>query len=885
MEPASSDYMSVNDLSRPRKTTLQAQLEKIDPSIIRNGIPTSQGHRKGYARQKNGQETRVFEISVLAFREIILHRHWKNDRRFLNESDFCKHQWNILKPRKTLLIEYAEVLTELSGMPIRPCTEQVCKALAEASIKLQPSALQRTSVAPTLWQKILEAWQRRYGIKQNGRIDVENMTADFVNSVLFPQAPSQTVSTTVSSTQMQPQQQNSSQFPTQSVPQQTTAINPFVGAQHDQQHQRQTNNDPQIRITEHTSASKQVVSSTRGSSSTTELSSSTHSRPCSSASIHTMELFKDQVAHLLTDPRRFHAPQAVLERAERFFKGPPLLDLAAFEGSTVSSPISIPFPDIMDSDTWRVPVTTNNSATGPKTELVPIQSCFLHVPVLPSKRRYETDTEVILLDDVRLAGHLNSKLWEEFSNGNVLEAITLVPSSATWFGKTELADWPCVVMSGLKFEQANGTEPSGKKYSEVHSYIVVYLGRDPLRQTEFVQIFQDLGISPGQTPEGTSPRGSTIQAVGNASGGHHRWIAGFRRLFRAQGTSSAHGEFRSPGTHESWKPSQDDEDSIDPQFDDIYSILPPSKKPRLERTGRPSDTYAAWHHSKRRKTDEAEFSKLKDPDLSNRQWEMDDYTSGSDSDYTKYWIDWFLGTKGNEYFCEVDEEYILDRFNLTGLNTEVQYYSQALDLITDNLDENLDEDMRDIVEKSARHLYGLIHARFIITTHGLTKMLEKFKKCDFGRCPRVLCHNHPLLPVALSDIPYTKSVKLFCCRCEDIYNPKSTRHASIDGAYFGCSFPHMLFQVYPQLVPPKSTDRYVPRIFGFKLHDVAKQHRYQDMVREESHARIMAGIEGLPTTAAQGSSRDGQQQNHKSKAAAEGSPSVATESGAMADVN
>jgi len=44
-----------------------------------------------------------------------------------------------------------------------------------------------------------------------------------------------------------------------------------------------------------------------------------------------------------------------------------------------------------------------------------------------------------------------------------------------------------------------------------------------------------------------------------------------------------------------------------------------------------------------------------------------------------------LSSKGNEYFCEVDEDFILDRFNLTGLNNEVANYSQALDLITDTL--------------------------------------------------------------------------------------------------------------------------------------------------------------------------------------------------------
>lgn len=88
----------------------------------------------------------------------------------------------------------------------------------------------------------------------------------------------------------------------------------------------------------------------------------------------------------------------------------------------------------------------------------------------------------------------------------------------------------------------------------------------------------------------------------------------------------------------------------------------------------------------------------------------------------------FISSRGNEYFCEIDEEYITDRFNLTGLNTEVPYYQYALDLITDVFDLDADDELREQIERAARHLYGLIHARYIVTTRGLTKMVSVTKR-------------------------------------------------------------------------------------------------------------------------------------------------------------
>ncbi|QSL66327.1 hypothetical protein MERGE_000705 [Pneumocystis wakefieldiae] len=106
---------------------------------------------------------------------------------------------------------------------------------------------------------------------------------------------------------------------------------------------------------------------------------------------------------------------------------------------------------------------------------------------------------------------------------------------------------------------------------------------------------------------------------------------------------------------------------------------------------------------------------------------MEDLLSKSYSDYSKYWIDWFLGIKGNEFFCEIDEEYIQDKFNLTGINTEVQHYNYAIEMVTDVFDHDVNDDLRNQIEKSAQHLYGLIHARFILTTRAKSPSLKNIK--------------------------------------------------------------------------------------------------------------------------------------------------------------
>ncbi|GAA5916929.1 hypothetical protein JCM5296_003950 [Sporobolomyces johnsonii] len=212
---------------------------------------------------------------------------------------------------------------------------------------------------------------------------------------------------------------------------------------------------------------------------------------------------------------------------------------------------------------------------------------------------------------------------------------------------------------------------------------------------------------------------------------------------------------------------------------------------------------------------------------------------------TLTWINWFCSLPGHEYFCDVAEDFIEDDFNLTGLAGLVPFYKEAMEMVLD-VEPEEDEAHRvpdvSIVESSTELLYGLIHQRYILTRQGLQQMFAKYDAGHFGTCPRVYCTQSKLVPCGRSDLPGVDTVKLFCPSCLDMYVPPSSRFQGVDGAFFGTTFPHLLFQTFPptSTLPspqpdpqdPKKREHttpltslskvYVPRIYGFKVSERAR---------------------------------------------------------------
>ncbi|KAJ6241247.1 casein kinase ii subunit beta [Anaeramoeba flamelloides] len=150
-------------------------------------------------------------------------------------------------------------------------------------------------------------------------------------------------------------------------------------------------------------------------------------------------------------------------------------------------------------------------------------------------------------------------------------------------------------------------------------------------------------------------------------------------------------------------------------------------------------------------------------DTKSKQSSSSGYESSSDSNYSSSsdssllsWAEWFCDLDDHEWFCIINEDYLMDNFNFYGLQKYIKNFSYTIDLIRDLDNEQfefLTEEEKHKLEKEAFVLYGLIHARYIITYSGMRDMRKKIKNHSFGRCKRYLCKQSALLPIGLSDKP------------------------------------------------------------------------------------------------------------------------------------
>ncbi|PHZ13722.1 casein kinase II beta subunit [Rhizopus microsporus ATCC 52813] len=204
---------------------------------------------------------------------------------------------------------------------------------------------------------------------------------------------------------------------------------------------------------------------------------------------------------------------------------------------------------------------------------------------------------------------------------------------------------------------------------------------------------------------------------------------------------------------------------------------------------------------------------------------MNVYVDGDDSasmdlDQPQSWISWFCSAPNHKYYAEIDEKFIEDPFNLSGLSSQVPLYKETLEVIL-NMEPNDAMYSRipdlSLLQPSAELLYGLIHQRYIITKDGMLQMLEKYKAGEFGKCPRVYCDGCHLLPCGQHDTPKQSNVRLYCPNCKDIYIPPNPKYAHIDGAHFGTTFPHLFFHTFPACIREVTPTVYQPKIFGFRV--------------------------------------------------------------------
>ena len=252
---------------------------------------------------------------------------------------------------------------------------------------------------------------------------------------------------------------------------------------------------------------------------------------------------------------------------------------------------------------------------------------------------------------------------------------------------------------------------------------------------------------------------------------------------------------------------------------------------------------------------ENELEEMKDNKEEIQEDDESDDDSKSDKRFPepekKDWIHWFCRLRGNEYFVEIDSDFLKDKENLVGIN-----YEKFIKTLLGEKPKNLEILNREIIEDltEIREVYGLIHKRFINTPLGLGLVREKFLDGIYGYCPRLLCNKQVMLPVGLSEDMRYSQVKVFCPLCQEVYKPRDIFYGYQsnkkiykfdlpDGVFFGTSFPQTFLLNFPDLDPRNANnEKYIPKLYGFRIFGKYGSKYYTKDQKELDKKLIELGI-------------------------------------------
>ena len=192
------------------------------------------------------------------------------------------------------------------------------------------------------------------------------------------------------------------------------------------------------------------------------------------------------------------------------------------------------------------------------------------------------------------------------------------------------------------------------------------------------------------------------------------------------------------------------------------------------------------------------------------------------------WENSFFSNQSNQILAKIDQDFLLKEMDNPEISEKISNFEEGKNCIL-NIGENQDQ-------KAAFYIYGLIHAKYIESPAGISQMIMKSQNHLFKTCPRIDCQRNICFSIGVSDDLNISSVKMYCPKCQEIYNVIDDNFKNIDGAFFGTHWISKLIEMNPQLKSrdvESSNNNYIPRIFGFKIYHHPNDHNEEENKKEQ----------------------------------------------------